>query len=60
MRDIWKKDVNDVLNSPLAVNTDDMIVVKMPPLKFHYFDEFPKIIKLQNNGLTGKVATMEL
>lgn len=60
MRDMWKRDVDDMLMSPLAVNTDDMIVVTMPPLEFHYFDALPEKIKLQNNGLTGKVTIMKL
>ncbi|XP_016655891.1 uncharacterized protein LOC100575990 [Acyrthosiphon pisum] len=52
MPDIWKRDVDDLLMSPLAVNTDDMIVVTMPPLEFRYFDALPKKIMVQNNGLT--------
>jgi len=46
--------------SPLAVNTDDMIVVTMPPLEFLYFDALPEKINLQNNGLTGKVTITKL
>ncbi|XP_022176914.1 uncharacterized protein LOC111038213 [Myzus persicae] len=52
MRDMCKRDVEDMLVSPLAVNTDDMIVVTMPPLEFRNFDALPEKIKLQNNGLT--------
>lgn len=60
MRDMWKRDVDDMLMSPLAVNTDDMIVVTMPPLEFLYFDALPEKINLQNNGLTGKVTITKL
>jgi len=60
MRDMWKRDVNDMLMSPLAVNTDDMLVMTMPPLEFRYFDVLPEKIKLQNNGLTGKVTITNL
>lgn len=60
MRDMWKRDVNNILMSPLAVNTDDMLVTTMPPLVFRYFDVLPEKIKLQNNGLTGKVRIAKL
>lgn len=53
---MYKRDVDDMLMSPLAVNTDDMIVVTMPNLEFRYFDALPKKTMLQNNGLTGKVT----
>jgi len=56
MREMWKRDVDDMLMSPLAVNTDDMIVVTMPPLQFLNFDSLAEKIQLQNNGLTGKVT----
>ncbi|KAE9544061.1 hypothetical protein AGLY_001750, partial [Aphis glycines] len=49
---MYKRDVDDMLMSPLAVNTDDMIVVTMPNLEFRYFDALPKKTMLQNNGLT--------
>jgi len=55
MREMFKRDVDDMLMSPLAVNTDDMIVVTMPTLEFRYFDALPEKILLKNNGLTGKV-----
>lgn len=59
-RDMWKRDVDDILMSPLAVNTDDMIVTTLPPLEFRYFEVLPEKIKLQNNGLTGKVTITKL
>jgi len=60
MRDMRKRNVDDMLMSPLAVNTDDMIVVTMPPLEFSNFDSLPEKIKLKNNGLTGKITIMKL
>ncbi|XP_026815946.1 uncharacterized protein LOC113555663 [Rhopalosiphum maidis] len=52
MREMFKRDVDDMLMSPLSVNTDDMIVVTMPTLQFRYFDALPEKNLLKNNGLT--------